>query len=170
MAPLLQDSDVVEVQTFPYESLEPGHIIAYGKQNIVIHRVVSKNKFGLLTTGDSNILLDNLVMQNDYLGLATTRIRENEPPLNLLPSDNLHNFSVKPSPIVTYVPQPIIDLFPDWEEKFCNMRLNSLEETLENNLESIAGISPNGLQNETCLLTKLMQGKVKKFLCFGSFG
>jgi hypothetical protein len=172
MMPLLREDDTVEIQSFPYESLNPGHIIAYGVQDIILHRVVSKTRVGLLVAGDSNILLDDCVTKDSYLGLAIARLRNSEPKLDLLSQDGFYTSSGLGTPLETYIPTSIFSTLSEEGKDFCNISLFPLEEFMsqEDDLATIAGISPNGFQNEECLLRKTVNEEIKKLICFGSFG
>jgi signal peptidase I len=69
MLPALRAGDAVTITSQPFETLQPGQVIAFqcdGK--VIVHRVVGRGPGCLITLGDNMWLLDPPVSRDAYLG------------------------------------------------------------------------------------------------------
>ncbi|MER3484068.1 MAG: hypothetical protein C4332_13850 [Meiothermus sp.] len=76
MAPTLRSGDLVKVVRQAWELVGVNDIIAFEAEGgVTVHRVRYHTGQGVITAGDANILSDEPISKDQYLGVATERLR-----------------------------------------------------------------------------------------------
>jgi signal peptidase I len=173
MTPTLREGDIVEVKRYPFHCLMPGQIIAFSRdEKIYMHRVRYKTSIGVLTAGDANILLDEPVKEEEYLGLVTARIRKDG---SLEPLHHkMEQKTARMDPLLVFMPAWLYERLP---KHVCSQTLaiRPFYETDSDWITTLSperavGISPYGLIDEREGFDLMAVPGLQYIVCMANFG
>lgn len=71
MSPLIKDSDILTVTSLNEKGANIGDVVVFKNrytENIIVHRLVSKNNSSFITKGDNLLACDGIVQEKEILG------------------------------------------------------------------------------------------------------